>query len=355
MKKHTLKYLSGIILISLALTAAVTTANGLRNTPVEVAAEGESVSSQLSNAPVAEAVPFQVDAALLGTVGIEWGATGTFTETFATEDKNILADGETTTTNPVIDIMFLLQKEAGDGVTGYVELGNTLVFTTQHTISATVASNVLSPAGEMGVGPRSTGTLSGNQLQLTSERIAYQTESGEEVQRQFRLTASANPGSGLIIGEYRETVWGLTLQPLTIGGSFSLVDSKVPERSVNQPPVAEGQTVNMMANRSQAITLTGSDADNADTLTYTVMSDPVNGSLSGTAPNLTYTPNAFFSGSDSFTFSVNDGTVESAAASVTIKVESDGTTPEPTETPEPPSSSDQKVYLPIISGMRQTP
>ena len=47
---------------------------------------------------------------------------------------------------------------------------------------------------------------------------------------------------------------------------------------------------------------------------------PAHGTLSGTAPNLTYTPAANYNGPDSFTFTVNDGTVDSAAATVSITV-----------------------------------
>ena len=42
--------------------------------------------------------------------------------------------------------------------------------------------------------------------------------------------------------------------------------------------------------------------------------------LSGDAPNLTYTPNQDYSGSDSFTFTVSDGNSTSAAATVTIEI-----------------------------------
>lgn len=88
--------------------------------------------------------------------------------------------------------------------------------------------------------------------------------------------------------------------------------------AVNDAPTASAQGVNVNEDASLAITLSGSDAD-GDSLTYGV-SVPANGSLSGTAPNLTYTPNANFNGADSFTFTVNDGTVDSAAATVSITV-----------------------------------
>src|SRR5438876_172532 len=68
-----------------------------------------------------------------------------------------------------------------------------------------------------------------------------------------------------------------------------------------------------------AITLVATDAD-GDTLTYTVASPPANGSLSGTAPNLTYTPNPGFSGTDSFSFTAKDSQSTSNLATVSITV-----------------------------------
>jgi hypothetical protein len=49
--------------------------------------------------------------------------------------------------------------------------------------------------------------------------------------------------------------------------------------------------------------------------------------LSGTAPNLTYTPTGANAGADSFTFKVSDGVVDSAAATVTITIADDVTPP----------------------------
>jgi hypothetical protein len=88
---------------------------------------------------------------------------------------------------------------------------------------------------------------------------------------------------------------------------------------VNDPPVANGQSVTTLVNTPVSILLTGTDVD-GDALTYAVVSGPSHGTLSGQAPNLTYTPVANYSGSDSFTFKVNDGQVDSAPATVSILV-----------------------------------
>ncbi len=87
---------------------------------------------------------------------------------------------------------------------------------------------------------------------------------------------------------------------------------------VNHPPVAGSQSVSVNEGASVAITLVASDVD-GDALTYTVL-PPSQGTLSGTSPNLTYTPHTSYFGPDSFTFKVNDGHVDSAAAMVSINV-----------------------------------
>ncbi|MEI6674340.1 MAG: DUF6288 domain-containing protein [Verrucomicrobiota bacterium] len=89
---------------------------------------------------------------------------------------------------------------------------------------------------------------------------------------------------------------------------------------INDPPVANPQVAELQPNtNNKGVTLTGSDNCN-DTLTYTVLSQPAHGTLSGTAPNLTYTPAADYTGADSFTFKVNDGVNDSATAAVTLNV-----------------------------------
>lgn len=89
--------------------------------------------------------------------------------------------------------------------------------------------------------------------------------------------------------------------------------------TANSPPIAEPATVTAKEDAPKQITLTGSDEDGYQ-LTYSVVTPPVHGKLSGTAPNLTYSPVTNFHGSDSFTFKVNDGELDSETAAVTINV-----------------------------------
>jgi len=89
--------------------------------------------------------------------------------------------------------------------------------------------------------------------------------------------------------------------------------------SVNDAPVAHEQNLTTSEDTPLSLILTGSDEEN-DTLTYTVTTTPSHGTLSGTAPTLTYSPEADYAGSDSIVFKVNDGTVDSAEATVSIIV-----------------------------------
>ncbi|MFM9074388.1 MAG: tandem-95 repeat protein, partial [Bacteroidota bacterium] len=103
----------------------------------------------------------------------------------------------------------------------------------------------------------------------------------------------------------------------TVDSNIATVNITV--NAVNDAPVALNQSITVVEDTPASITLTGTDTEGA-TLSYTVITQPTEGVLSGTAPNLTYTPNANVFGSDSFTFRVNDGTLNSNIATVSIVI-----------------------------------
>ena len=90
----------------------------------------------------------------------------------------------------------------------------------------------------------------------------------------------------------------------------------------NRPPVANAQSTSTPFNTAKPLTLTGSDPD-SDPLTFIIVGSPANGVLSLLDTNsgaVTYTPTNNFTGTDTFTFRVNDGTANSALATVSITV-----------------------------------
>ena len=96
----------------------------------------------------------------------------------------------------------------------------------------------------------------------------------------------------------------------------------------NRAPFALNLDLVVTANQSVPVTLDGFDPD-GDSLSYSVIAGPLHGSISGTAPSLTYIPQTGFVGVDGFSYTVTDGQITSAPAEVNITV---------TEDPNPPPS-----------------
>ncbi len=101
---------------------------------------------------------------------------------------------------------------------------------------------------------------------------------------------------------------------------FDLNESNDNEDDVNNIPVATAQAVTVNEDSTDnVIILAGTDAD-GDTLTYAIATQPTYGTVTLTGNIAKYTPTANYTGADSFSFKVNDGTVDSAPATVTITV-----------------------------------
>lgn len=170
-------------------------------------------------------------------------------------------------------------------------------------------------------------------------------ESGFQLQRRpigsSSFTSIATTGAntttytntGLTSGkgyEYRVRAYG--------GNNYSTYSNtlSVTTLKTNHPPVANNQAITAEFNASKPITLSATDPD-GDSITYTVTGNPLHGTLSGTAPNLIYTPFSNYAGSDSFTFNAYDGVAYSNTATVIITVN-----PAPTGDilfePNPPST-----------------
>jgi len=126
-----------------------------------------------------------------------------------------------------------------------------------------------------------------------------------------RLTYITIPASYITAGTHTYTAYytGAGSYAALSFGSFTLTASA-------NTPVANSQSVSVPYNTSTAITLS---ASGSGTLAYTVLTNPTNGTLNGTAPNLTYTPTSGYTGTDSFTFTASNGVVSNTATvSITV-------------------------------------
>jgi hypothetical protein len=120
------------------------------------------------------------------------------------------------------------------------------------------------------------------------------------------------------------------IYPITVTATDgTLTNTAYPELTINPPclaPTATSQKITVPENGAVAITLAGtlgSGCAGTDTLSSSVTVNPSHGVLTGTAPNLFYTPTGGFSGADSFSFTVTDAkavTATSSAATVTVTV-----------------------------------
>ena len=127
--------------------------------------------------------------------------------------------------------------------------------------------------------------------------------------------------TALPVGSAGET---LTFEVTVTDGTDSSTDTVdiIVNDVPNNAPVANDQGVSVDEDGSVVITLTGSDID-LDTLTFATVTNPIEGAITNfdvNAGTLTYTPNANYYGTDSFTFTVNDGMVDSTEATVSITV-----------------------------------
>lgn len=87
----------------------------------------------------------------------------------------------------------------------------------------------------------------------------------------------------------------------------------------NSPPIAADTTVSTPEDTSTPVVLSASDP-NGDPLDFSITSTPTHGTLGGTSPNLSYTPQANFHGTDTIGFSVSDGNGGTDTGTVTITV-----------------------------------
>lgn len=148
--------------------------------------------------------------------------------------------------------------------------------------------------------------------------------------RTSTFTLSTKPGSVMEVSKttgaevqanYNRTTGSLTAAFAPGEGRLYAVDAE----AVNLAPTATPQSLTVLANSAISGTLVADDPED-ESLTYSIVDNGVKGvaAITNAATGaFTYTPQAGATGSDSFTFKVNDGHSDSNTAAVTI-----GITPE---------------------------
>ena len=105
-----------------------------------------------------------------------------------------------------------------------------------------------------------------------------------------------------------------------IGASGAIYSfDSTPPPITNRPPVAEPQNVTLFLNAPTNLTLSGHDAD-GDSLNFSLVALPQHGQITGTPPDVTYTPSNNFTGLDFFTFVADDSRATSAPVVVNFAI-----------------------------------
>lgn len=176
------------------------------------------------------------------------------------------------------------------------------------TVNATPTTVVVTP-GTMAANPGSSRTFSAvlndqfGRAIASQPAFAWATTGG----------GTLNPTTGALAAS--TTAGGPYTVTATGGGKSGMATLTVGMAT----PIAHGQSLEVKTATATPITLTGSDP-NGDALTWRIVTPPAHGTLTGTAPAVSYKSSTGWLGSDSFTFVVRDGSSDSAPATVSLTV-----------------------------------
>ena len=133
------------------------------------------------------------------------------------------------------------------------------------------------------------------------------------------FTTIDNSGKSSAIYSVAKTTWA-SFQFFNSGASPT-ISSDINPSLVNDAPIVASATASNSVNEDSTVSmkLDGTDID-SDSLKYVFTTNPSNGKISGTSPNITYTPNPNFNGQDVFAYKVNDGFLDSSEQKITITV-----------------------------------
>jgi alkaline phosphatase len=144
----------------------------------------------------------------------------------------------------------------------------------------------------------------------TTEDLDYQTGSSAFVTEHSVQLTNLDPGT-----LYRYQV--SSMDPF--GNQAYGLELSFTTRDPNLPPVAQNLRVDTDEDVPVKVTLSGTDPD-FDPLTFHIVVLPTSGTLSGTPPILTYSPDLDYFGEDSFQYVASDGLDDSLPATVTITI-----------------------------------
>ena len=120
-----------------------------------------------------------------------------------------------------------------------------------------------------------------------------------------------------------EDAFTYIVNDLTVDSNETTVTVNV-QAPPNKPPTAQAGSTSVVQGTPKDIKLNATDPDTDDKLVFSLVNGPQNGQLGEINQEtgvVSYTPNEGYTGEDTFTYKVNDGTVDSEPIQVTITVQ----------------------------------
>jgi hypothetical protein len=136
-------------------------------------------------------------------------------------------------------------------------------------------------------------------------------------------SSSMRSYSGLGLGDHVFQVWAMdnlgNVDASPARYTWTILDGETDPKN-HQPEASRPDNVFTRQGQPVSFDLVANDPDQTDVLTFHLVSQPNNGSLSLNGASATYTPDPGFEGIDEFQWKVNDGQLDSDVATTTIHV-----------------------------------
>ncbi|KKT55599.1 MAG: VCBS repeat-containing protein [Microgenomates group bacterium GW2011_GWC1_44_23] len=201
------------------------------------------------------------------------------------------------------------------------------VFTDEETITITVKemNNSPTPQEDKFV------TNEDSDLTMSATELLANDSDPDNAHDDLVIVSVANPSHGSVLISANNIIFTPSLNYFGPAGySYTVTDGSLTNTAnvtitvnpVNDAPTAADDSITTNEDTLIDIDLSGSDID-GDSLTYAIVSGVSHGNLGAISGNqISYTPSADYQGTDSFTYKVNDGAVDSLIATVSATITS---------------------------------
>jgi len=207
-------------------------------------------------------------------------------------------------TGDIIGIVGLSRISSSTDSTGIVRAVGILARCIERTCSGQLTTFTVLDLGPVATGETVTLAMNWDRVE---KKLDFQKNAEAVHSIAYTQDDSRPPIFSLKALEARGQAANCTVGPRPFADVTGVFDNVLVFRTTNARPVANAQSVTTPEDTAISVVLTGGDAETTATnLTYTVVSGTTKGALTDTGQVRTYTPNADFSGTDSFTFVVTD-------------------------------------------------